>query len=261
MTPRPSLVVPILLYHSISDSADRQDRPYTVSPATFARHAEMIALSGRQVLTVGELADARRTGRDPVAAVVITCDDGYADTRELFAETLLNLGVRATVYVSTGTIDDTVRHKRMISWAAVRELAGVGFEIGSHGHHHLQLDTTRKDLVIRELRQSRELLEDHLGAPTSTFAYPHGYHTAATVGLVRQAGFDSACAVKNAFSHRGDDLFALSRLTISRDVGPERLAAILRGEGPVAVPRRRPITRAWRVARLVSHVTALEVHH
>ena len=256
-----SAAVPILLYHSVSDDADTRDLPFTVSPGAFAAHVEVVVSSGLQVLTVGQLVAARREGRAlNGSTVVITCDDGYADTREAFAPTLLDAGLRATVYVSTGTIDATVRGKGMISWPATRELADLGFEVGSHGHDHLQLDTLRSHRIASELQRSRELLEDHLGTPSETFAYPHGYHTTGIIDLVRRAGFQSACAVKNALSHDTDDLFALSRLTITRDCGPETIAAYLRGEAPVASRRRHLKTRAWRLARVVSNLTSSGSH-
>ncbi len=260
MTTRPLSTTPILLYHSISDAADRRDLPFTVSPATFARHVAMIASSGAEVVTISELVAGRRKVSPPERPVVaVTCDDGYADTGDVFAETLLAAGLAATVYVSTGTIDETVRSKRMISWAQVRDLAAAGFEVGSHGHHHLQLDTTRPRRVTSELRQSQELLGNHLGAAPATFAYPHGYYTPKVAELVRRTGFESACAVKNALSHPGDDLFGLSRVTVTRDLSPERLAAVLRGEGTVVSRQRRLATRAWRAARYLDALTMLEV--
>jgi peptidoglycan/xylan/chitin deacetylase (PgdA/CDA1 family) len=253
--------IPILLYHSISDDAEATDLPFTVSPAAFRDHVDMIASSGLTVLTVGQLVAAREAGKElNGSTVVITSDDGYADTRDVFAETLLEAGLRATVYISTATIADSVRGKQMISWSATRDLADLGFEIGSHGHHHLQLDTKRHQTVAAELRRSRAQLEDHLGHPSETFAYPHGYHTPRIVELVRASGFRSACAVKNALSHDDDELFALSRLTITRDASPDTVAAFLRGAAPVATPRRHLKTRAWRVARVVSHLTTSESH-
>jgi peptidoglycan/xylan/chitin deacetylase (PgdA/CDA1 family) len=251
--------IPILLYHSISDHADAENLPFTVSPAVFAEHLDVVASSGLSVLTVGQLVAARRKGAKlNGSTVVITADDGYADTRDVFAETLLAAGMSATVYVSTGTIGQEVRGKEMLSWSATRDLAAMGIEVGSHGHHHLQLDTRPHRRVAEELRRSRQQLEDQLGQPSETFAYPYGYHTPKILDLVRRAGFESACAVKNALSHDDDDIFALSRLTITRVATPEMVAAFLRGEARLAPRRRHLKTRAWRVARLARHLTTSE---
>jgi peptidoglycan/xylan/chitin deacetylase (PgdA/CDA1 family) len=268
VTPRPVAVdrgsgrragIPILLYHSISDHADSENLPFTVSPAAFAEHVDVIASSGLSVLTVGQLLAARRGGSKlNGCTVVITADDGYTDTRDVFAETVLAAGLSATVYISTGTIGQEVGGKEMLSWSAARDLAAMGIEVGSHGHHHLQLDTRPRWRVAEELQISREQLEDQLGQPSETFAYPYGYHTPKILDLVRRAGFQSACAVKNALSHEDDDVFALSRLTITRTVTPEMVAALLRGEASLAPRRRHLTTRAWRVARLVRYLTTAE---
>jgi len=106
--------------------------------------------------------------------------------------------------------------------------------------------------VRREVAGSQAELQDRTGLPIASFAYPHGYSTAAVRAMVREAGFDTACAVRNAFSSAGDDRFALARLTVRADTPDERIEAWLRGRGaPVARRHEAVRTRAGRLARRV----------
>ena len=102
----------------------------------------------------------------------------------------------------------------MLSWSALGDLEKAGFEVGAHGHQHHQLDLLSIAEVTRDIALCKTLLEERLGHGVATFAYPHGYYTPRVREAVRAAGFDSACGVKNAFSHPFDDRLSLARLTV-----------------------------------------------
>jgi hypothetical protein len=94
------------------------------------------------------------------------------------------------------------------------------------------------------------MLEGLLQAPVRSFAYPHGYSSEPVRRLVREAGFESACTVRNALSSIGDDPLAVARLTVRRTTSLTQIAAWLDGRGaPVAAHRELARTRAWRTYR------------
>ena len=45
---------------------------------------------------------------------------------------------------------------------AIRELHKAGMEIGGHSHHHIRLGEVEESRAIRELRMSKEILDDLL---------------------------------------------------------------------------------------------------
>jgi peptidoglycan/xylan/chitin deacetylase (PgdA/CDA1 family) len=143
----------------------------------------------------------------------------------------------------------------MLRWDQLGALEAAGVEIGAHSETHSHLDVMPLSAAEREIRCSKSRLEDVLGHPVRTFAYPHGYHNARVTALVRQAGFDSACAVINAFSSTDDDRFALARLTVKAHTPLSGLTAWLAGQGtPVSTPHRRVSTRMWSLYRRISNV-------
>jgi peptidoglycan/xylan/chitin deacetylase (PgdA/CDA1 family) len=249
--------VPVLLYHSVSESPSAAIAPYAVTPAVFARQLDVVVESGRTALTVSQYAAALVTGRLPERPVVITFDDGYADFHEHAIPELARRGLPSTVYVTTGFLEgrpgSRTRNRppdRMLQWSQVRELTASGVEIGGHSHSHFQLDTLRRDDARDEITRCKALLEDALEAEVATFAYPHGYSSPAVRSATRAAGYSSAAGVKNAFSSETDDLFSIARLTIWSTTGGEELAGWLRGVGaPPTRARERMSTRVWRSCR------------
>lgn len=249
--------IPILLYHSVSDDPDPWIRRFAVSPRTFARHLDLVTVQGGTTLTVSAFADALAHGPSalPERPVLITFDDGFADFRDAALPALLARDMAATLYPATAFLGGlSPGGSRMLDWRDLPDMAwGTGaVEIGGHTHTHPQLDVVPAARAGDEIRRCRALLEDALGAAPRSFAYPHGYSTAAVRGMVREAGFDSACAVRDAFSSPRDDRFALARLTVRADTPVERIEAWLRGcSAPVARRREATRTRAARLARRV----------
>lgn len=252
--------LPILLYHSLTTHAAAGYRPYTVDPGRFRDHMELLAGNGYTTLTVRELIAIRD---DPAAVIparsaLITFDDGFDDVHREALPVLTALGLRATAFLVSGHLGGTSRwlapegegDRRLLSWTQVRELAAAGIEIGSHSHTHPQLDAIPAARAEEEIRRSRAMLEDGLGAAVTSFAYPHGYHSEAIKAMVRRSGYTSACAVKHALSHDRDDRWGLGRAVVFADTTQEQLAAWLDGTGlPEAWARERPQTIAWRVYR------------
>jgi peptidoglycan/xylan/chitin deacetylase (PgdA/CDA1 family) len=252
--------IPILLYHSITRDATAGYRPYAVDPVRFRTQMELVAQAGSRTLTVRELGAilADPSGRVPERSVVITFDDGFDDVHREALPVLDRLGLTATAFLVAGHVGATSRwlaaagegHRRLMSWSQVRELAAAGIEIGSHSHTHPELDTLPAHLVDRELDRSRAVLEDGLGAPVTSFAYPYGYHTPGLEAALGRHGYQAGCAVKHALSHPGDDRRALGRAMVSPDTTDEQLAAWLDGRGlPLAWAGERPQTIAWRAVR------------
>ena len=252
MTP---LAVPILLYHAVDDSPPGWIAPFTVKPEVLYRHLDLIAALGCQPLTVTEMADRLQPGRAwPDRPVVITFDDGFADVASVVAPALAARGFPATVYVTTGALSagptctpHRLPQAAMLRWDQLSALEAGGIELGAHTLTHPPLDILPEGMACTEIKDSKVVLEDALGHPVRSFAYPHGHHDRRVTTLVRQAGFDSACAVKNALSSGTDDPFALSRLTVLASTPEATLEQWLLGRGaPRCSQRRKLRTRAGR---------------
>jgi peptidoglycan/xylan/chitin deacetylase (PgdA/CDA1 family) len=249
-----SAVVPVLLYHAVG--TDRSDwiAPYTVSTDTFRRHLELIAASGRVALSVEELRLAL-SGELPLTqdAVVLTFDDGFAEWADVVVSELAQWRLPATMFVTTGFIGTrSPGGDAMLSWNGVRELVAAGHEIGAHSVSHPELDTLSWCAALTEIGECRKVLQDQLDLPVRSFAYPHGYSSRTVREQVRAAGYESACSVKNAFSHGNDGRYSIARLMVTARTSDECIRSWLAGrDAPVGSSDERPATRAWRTYRRV----------
>lgn len=250
--------VPILLYHSISTDPPGWIAPYSVTPAVFGHHLELIAESNATVLSVSQLVGALR-GLVPLPPrpVVITFDDGFADICSAAVQ-LASHNMCSTLYITTGAIrgsgarpaDMALPPAEMLDWSQVDELAEMNIEIGAHTHTHPQLDAMRISEARNEIRSSKHILEDRLGRQVPSFAYPHGFQSARLRREVEAAGYTSACGVMNALSSHSDQAFCLARLTVRNTTSTAAMAAWLTGRGARVAPYPEAFrTKAWRAYR------------
>jgi peptidoglycan/xylan/chitin deacetylase (PgdA/CDA1 family) len=98
---------------------------------------------------------------------------------------------------------------------------GELIEIGSHTVTHPFLSVLPESVQQNEVWRSKSLLEESIGQPVRSFAYPYGNYTKETVAIVREAGFDCACSTIVDSVWRGSDLFQLPRMTVENWNGEE----------------------------------------
>jgi GT2 family glycosyltransferase/peptidoglycan/xylan/chitin deacetylase (PgdA/CDA1 family) len=240
-------LIPILLYHSVSK---RDDDPFVIAPERFANHVDAIAASGHTALTMSEIADGLIGLRPlPNRCVGITFDDGFADTINA-VELLGRHGLRSTLYVTTGFVGaaDMISERQLQRLADWRE----SVELGAHTVTHPRLDELDLSAAKHEVRGSKAALEQMIGRPVDSFAYPHGDHDVHVRELVVKAGYRSAAAVKNAISHTGDDPWAIARWTVKSTTTAEDVDEFLMGRlAPLAWQGERLRTKAYRSVRRV----------
>jgi peptidoglycan/xylan/chitin deacetylase (PgdA/CDA1 family) len=253
--PRPP--VPILMYHEIAGPAETGSH-LAVPPGNFARQLAYLHDAGFQTITAGALAESMNGGAGPLPerAVVLTFDDGFEDFHRQALPLLDRYGFTATLYVTTGWVQDAgplpagERPGRMLCWSQVAEAAGAGVEIGAHSRLHPQLDQLPRMQLREELRVSKAQLEDRLGRPVPGLAYPFGYSSAAVREEARAAGHGYACAVGNTLPGTGTDPLALPRLTVRRSTTMSTFQQITHSRNiPMIFLKDRALTKGYAMVR------------
>jgi len=174
--------IPILMYHSVSESSPNGAHPYfetTTSPRVFAAQMKFLRENSYRALKLNEAATYVESG-EPLfePSVVLTFDDGFQDFATNAFPILQKYGFTATVFLPTGYIADDRRefNKRdCLSWTEVRELHRLGVTFGSHTVTHSQLTFLKVTEVEQELRRSKQTIEDQLGHPVDSFSYPFAF--------------------------------------------------------------------------------------
>jgi peptidoglycan/xylan/chitin deacetylase (PgdA/CDA1 family) len=102
------------------------------------------------------------------------------------------------------------------------QLADGGLiEVGGHTVNHPSLPILPPAKQLGEIRDGRLQLERILGRAVTSFSFPHGDHTAESVGMAREAGFERACVSVSAPVHPGADRFQLPRRRVVNWTGDE----------------------------------------
>ncbi len=115
--------------------------------------------------------------------------------------------------------DNFLRQHRVayqpMSWQQVRQLADEGMEIASHTLSHPHLARIGDGDVLRELRDSRRILEGRIARPVTRISYPHGSFDQRTERIAAEIGYTSAFTSRPWFSGTSPSLYAIPRVSVS----------------------------------------------
>lgn len=189
----------------------------------------------------------------PRRTVGFTIDDGFACLHEHLGPEL-DCGLKATVYVVSGALDGMARFDRdlgirarpMLSRSQLRDLSESGLEVGSHTVNHLDLRGLSDASLANELLRSKTDLEQVLGRPVTSLAYPRGRFDRRVRQAVVDAGYRTACCTLGGLNDARTDSFLIRRIQAGLHLDEPGLLKALRWGGSPANRLRRRL-REWAV--------------
>jgi peptidoglycan/xylan/chitin deacetylase (PgdA/CDA1 family) len=208
--------IPILAYHSLDESGS----VISLSPEIFRCQMEFLHSRGYRVYTVSEYAKLIKGGEKiATPAVVLTFDDGFANFLTEAAPVLREYGYRATVYIPTDFIGQRSAFTSLVdlpilSGSEIRNLAGEGFEIGSHSLSHSNLTRLAMNQVRNEIERSKGELENLIGKEVRTFCYPRGDYNHEIAELGKDAGYQAAVSLRPGNRNSITAIYTLYRIAI-----------------------------------------------
>lgn len=119
---------------------------------------------------------------------------------------------------------DASRPQTMSSDEFLELAAGDLVEVGSHTVWHPRLPDFDPPQQLDEIRSGRSDLEQLLGRPVESFAFPHGEFTAESIACAREAGFTRVCTSKYAALRAGADRYAVPRCFVYEKCHGDELA-------------------------------------
>jgi peptidoglycan-N-acetylglucosamine deacetylase len=124
---------------------------------------------------------------EKIAIVTTSWDDGHPCDLRLVEE-LAERNVPATFYVPLNGEEN----KPVLPAKELRSFRKGGFEIGAHTFSHRILPGLEQKELLREVRDSKQMLEEMLGSEVHMFCYPRGHYDAEVIACVQQSGFEGA---------------------------------------------------------------------
>jgi peptidoglycan/xylan/chitin deacetylase (PgdA/CDA1 family) len=205
------------MYHDISPAQS----VVSVTGQVFSAQLTWLKEQNFQVLPLSEAARRiRDQEKMPARTVVITFDDGLASVYQVAFPILKEHGFPATVFVVSGSVGQTnswpgqpkgIPALPMMTWAQVQEMDRHGIEIGSHTVTHPRLERLSPAQQEIEIQSSKECLEDKLGHPIESFAFPYGSWDQTSLAMIRHH-HSCACTTVLAQADLSSDPFLIPRI-------------------------------------------------
>ncbi|MFQ5410737.1 MAG: polysaccharide deacetylase family protein [Phycisphaerae bacterium] len=238
-------LITVLTLHAIGDAAPDCDsldyRNMFLSQRLFRELLDGLARRGYRFLSPGEaMACARGEMSPPMKPVVLTFDDAYSSVFDAARPLLEERGIRAAVFVPTGTIGrpfgGNTREGRGPALPSMTEgqllaLRDAGWTVGSHSVSHRAFSTLTDENAKRELAESKARLDNLLGSPVSMFAFPYGEPDVAYqprhVEMAGEAGYDWILTMQPGFVSIGQGGIAWPRVGVGADTTVDGLLSTL----------------------------------
>jgi peptidoglycan/xylan/chitin deacetylase (PgdA/CDA1 family) len=207
---------PVLTFHALEENSS----VISFSPSVFERGLAKLQDAGYRTMTLPDVAEhVRRSQPFPDHCFAITFDDGYASVYSEAFPVLQSFRMSATVFLTVGERQPPMPESRlppfngrsMLSWREICEMQSGGMNFGAHTLTHPNLTRLPRDRADSEMSVSKAVIEDALGAPVRSFAYPYGFYDDESIRLA-QKYFDCACSANLGFVTPRSDLYALERL-------------------------------------------------
>jgi peptidoglycan/xylan/chitin deacetylase (PgdA/CDA1 family) len=207
------VITPILIYHAIrpyipTDTAGV--RRYIATPQTLEAELAFLKAGGFTSVTPDDMERSLTGGAPlPPRPVILTFDDNWEGQYTYALPLLKKYGFTATFY----TWVVVVGRAHHMSWDEVKALADAGMQIGCHTMTHPYLTQVSGDAEMRwQIFTAKKTIEEHIGRPVTTFAYPFGQYNERVVSFVKEAGFTSARSTWPGIVHDAAGLFSLTGL-------------------------------------------------
>ena len=217
--------IPILMYHSISESEKDGRHPYfetRTSPRVFEQHMKFLRDHNYSVISPDAVvAKFGVQGFEKQKYAVITFDDGFRDFYTNAFPILSKYGFTATMYLPTAYIQEQTQSFKGIdclSWNEVRELHRAGMQFGSHTVTHPVLKQVSHSELETEVGRSKQTIEQKLGAAVTSFAYPYAFpeedraFTGRLRGALENAGYQNGVSTVIGSTHAPEEKFFMKRL-------------------------------------------------
>jgi peptidoglycan/xylan/chitin deacetylase (PgdA/CDA1 family) len=193
-----SSLVSLMCYHDFVERPSRSEMVITAS--VFRQQMQALKDAGIPVIRMSDVLAWKRGEKNiPDESVVITMDDGWVGVHQFAYPILKEFNYPFTFYLYKNYVNSG---GRSMSISQIKDMLHYGAEVGSHSVSHQSLkakqgrtDEAYKAWLDNEIGGSKKFLEELLGVPVKTFAYPYGDKTQDIAQMCLDAGYEGAVTV------------------------------------------------------------------
>jgi peptidoglycan/xylan/chitin deacetylase (PgdA/CDA1 family) len=188
------LRVPVLTYHHIQPQATAVELKQTslnVDNGMFDQQMAYLAGNGYTSISALTLVEALRnhTGL-PGKSVVITMDDGYADSDTYALPVLKKYNLNANLMLATGLVGS---NQDMLSWNQVQDMKNSGlFYFTNHTWSHYAVTNGPQSKIESEIDTGASQIKQYIEQDANIFTYPYGSFNNNAIQTLQRKGYIGA---------------------------------------------------------------------
>lgn len=102
----------------------------------------------------------------------------------------------------------------MLTWDQIKEMSENRISFGAHTVSHPIMSRISIEMAEREIQESKKTIEEKIGRPITSFAYPFGkkaQYSSALFPVLEKLGFKCAVTTETAANNHRTPLFELNR--------------------------------------------------
>lgn len=182
--------IPILMYHHIRNCNCPNNpvaQSLSVSPAAFDAQMGYLASHGYTPISLDTMyAVLSGQAQSPPKPVVLTFDDGYIDFYTIAFPILRRFNFHAVSFIPTGLMGGSY----YMNWDQIKEIASTGL-VTFEGHTvtHSNLVSLGYTAALKQLVDSKNIIQEHTGYPVNFVAYPFGSTNGIVQSITQNAGY------------------------------------------------------------------------
>ncbi len=183
-----------------------------------------------QLSSLHDLLGAAASKNQNACRLAITFDDGFRLLMHDCLEILEKHGIKASFFVPAAFVSSGSQNGKAAEFSTrsfyysfplepmrpedLRQLAGLGHEVGSHGLFHTSIHAMMPESAQRDLMISRSMICEWTGVAPDGFSYPYGESLSSLgspASWLRQAGFTYGLTMVRGSVDRAANPYALPR--------------------------------------------------
>lgn len=184
------LSAPILMYHYIGNNPNPKDKArdsLSVPPDKFEAQMSYLAQNGYTPITLDTLYGIyNKQTTAPPKPIILTFDDGYIDFYITAFPILKRFNFHAVSFIPTGLMNQGY----YMSWNQIKEIQAAGLiTFEAHTVNHVNLVSLSYQAALKQMLDSKNVLQSQTGYPVNFIAYPYGASSGSVQAAAQKAGF------------------------------------------------------------------------
>lgn len=213
---------PVLGYHDIRTKPINY---FDVTVESFIQHMDFLKDNGYQTLGLDDFVNIIESKKPfQEKSVLITFDDGYQGIYKYAAPELIKRNMKAAFFVTIKGLDKMEGSYPHITTEELKEMANNPlFTIGSHTISHSLLNILSEEDRIKEIKESKTMIEKIIGKEVLCFAYPQGGYDRTIIKNVIDAGYKFALIGQDKGFFHLPARWSIPRIYVGYEIGVDLL--------------------------------------